>query len=498
MQSLLRMFSSNNAKEEDPPAPAEVPAVVTQSDTKNDKKAKNSRHKSPRVRSANSDKSKTATSNLRGVLRSKNNASNSPYGKKSATGGRQTLAVGGAKGKARAASNTNVKYSINQVDINKLLKQNTRELMSSLTPEVKQAFEILYTKLDINESGTINAKEIQNLILKQTEKQLTAGELADLLAELDLKGTGDIEFDEFIYMLSQPENYVRLLDQDDLKKIQNDITDMTLKHRLKELEKKHFGRNSGGTGCELEPADYFFLALRKVTQQNNMDILKRFYENRLKKLNDHVIHDWSAGQRCIGLSDQEMVKRFEGIQGDLLRQKVNFCKDNSYKSSPYAKPLEWGLLTLREGIEERREIRRLEVLEARNRPAQEKRAKISDFQSTPKAVPLPKYVVGRRHPLKKTFDYDQLADIRQKVDRVAGTYYYDLKDVANENCKVIEKALQVDKIPRADARENFGYTFRAYSSPFVVSPWIPMPSPASLQSSYTPLGKSKFYIEKKW
>ena len=67
----------------------------------------------------------------------------------------------------------------------------------------------------------------------------------------------------------------------------------------------------------------FFEALRNATKQDSMTALRTFYKNRLKKLNDHVIHDWSAGQRCIGLSDQEMLKRYETIQGELLRQRVN-------------------------------------------------------------------------------------------------------------------------------------------------------------------------------
>ena len=384
-------------------------------------------------------------------------------------------------------------------EINNLLKKNTQELMSSLTPEVKKAFETLYQKLDINESGGINAKEIQNLISKNTQKELTMKEIQSVLTELDLKGTGDIEFDEFIYMLSQPENYVRLLDNEDLKKIQNDLSnkggDLSLKHKIKNLadNKEKYENDEKSRDA---PTNIFFRALRKIAQQDSMTILRSFYTNKLKKLNDHVIHDWSAGQRCIGLSDQEMVKRYETIQGELLRQKVNFCKDSSYKSSPYAKPLEWGLVTLREGIEERRTNRLNNELN-KNKSLSERRAKISEFISTPKAVELPKYEIAQRHPLKKSFNYDQLANIRTKVDKIADTYYTDLKTVANENSKMVRKELAVESIKSKHSRENFEWTFKAYSAPFVVSPWIPVPS-ANRGSSHAPLGKSKFYSDRKW
>merc|ERR1719216_644714 len=280
-------------------------------------------------------------------------------------------------------------------------------------------------------------------------------------------------------MLSQPSNYVRLLDKRDLKGLAN-------KETQKYLEKSQQQDVTDTTYV-------FFEALRNATKQDSMTALRTFYKNRLKKLNDHVIHDWSAGQRCIGLSDQEMLKRYETIQGELLRQRVNFCKDNSYRSSPYARPLEWGLLTLREGIEERKRKLTQEITKIPT----ERRAKISEFVCTPKAVPLPKYEIHKRHPLKKTFDYDQLADIREKVDKIANTYYSDLKHIARENSKIVKKELAVEDIKSESCRQNFNCTFKAYCAPFVVSPWIPMPSP-TLQASFAPLGRSKLAITRKW
>lgn len=387
--------------------------------------------------------------------------------------------------KAEPTAHSAVRAAMRTDTMNNFLKKNTQEIMSSLTPEVRRAFETLYDRIDMSDSGGISAKEIQNLISKHTTKNLTIGEVQSVLQDLDMNGTGDIEFNEFIFMLSQPENYIRLLDHDDLEKIMADITDMKLKTKLKDLIVHNKGKST--------PTNTFFRALRCATQQDSMTALRTFYRNRLKKLNDHVIHDWSAGQRCIGLSDQEMLKRYETIQGELLRQRVNFCKDNSYRSSPYARPLEWGLVTLREGIEERRLKLNREVTKLQT----ERRAKISEFVCTPKAVPLPKYVIAKRHPLKKTFDYDQLADIREKVDNIATTYYNDLKDIARENSKIVKKELAVGDIKAVQSRQNFNCTFKAYCAPFVVSPWIPMPRP-TLQASFTPLGKSKLACQRNW
>jgi len=365
--------------------------------------------------------------------------------------------------------------------INKLLQDNTQQLMSELTPEVQKAFETLFDRIDMTDSGGITPKEVQNLIKKHTDKTLTLKQVRQVLQDLDVKGTGDIEFDEFIFMLSQPGNYVRLLDR----------------HEIKDLETKT-GKtfNQPGKNAKSDPTHVFFEALRNATRQDSMTALRVFYRNRLKKLNDHVIHDWSAGQRCIGLSDQEMLKRYETIQGELLRQRVNFCKDNSYKQSPYARPLEWGVVNLRDSIIDRRRQRQLEELETKEKKdTRQNRPKMSEFVVTPKAVPLPRYCIHQRSPLKRTFNYDQLAGIRDKVDNIALKYYTELKDVARDNSTIVKKELAVDEIKNNRSRQNFMHTFTAYCAPFVVSPWIPMPSP-TLQASFAPLGKSKHSVQK--
>merc|ERR1712173_154332 len=356
--------------------------------------------------------------------------------------------------------------------VNRLLKQNTQDLFGNLTSEVRKAFETLFDRIDVTDSGGITAKEIQQLIKKHTNKNLTLQQVQNVLRDLDVKGTGDIEFDEFIFMLSQPSNYVRLFDKHELKGLANKETQNLLEKNQRQDEN--------------DTTFVFFEALRNATKQDSMTALRTFYKNRLKKLNDHVIHDWSAGQRCIGLSDQEMLKRYETIQGELLRQRVNFCKDNSYRTSPYARPLEWGVMNLREAIVSRR----LKAQELKTKKVEPRRVKMSEFVVTPKAVPLPRYSIEKRSPLKKTFNYDQLADIREKVDDIAKDYYGQLKKVAGENSKVIQKEIAVDEIKNKSSQANFMHTFEAYCAPFVVSPWIPMPSP-TLQASFSPLGRSK-------
>jgi len=353
--------------------------------------------------------------------------------------------------------------------VNRLLKQNTQELFENLSPEVRKAFQTLFDRIDVTDSGAITAKEIQHLIRKNTNKNLTLSQVQKVLCDLDVKGTGDIEFDEFIFMLSQPSNYVRLLDKRDLQP---------------KIYEKYMKKQDDSN----ETTIIFFEALRNVTKQDSMTALhiRGFYKNRLKKLNDHVIHDWSAGQRCVGLSDQECLKRYETIQGELLRQRVNFSKDNSYKTSPYARPLEWGVMNLREAILERRT--KAKELKAK-KPEIKKACKPECVPA--KTVVLPKYSIEKRSPLKKTFNYDQLADIRNKVDDIAKEYYGDLKSKYMESSKAMI-AVDENGFKSEQSKASFMHTFDAYCAPFVVSPWIPVKNGSpTLRSSFCPLGRSK-------
>lgn len=397
---------------------------------------------------------------------------------------RKSTPIKHTKHGSHPALNKATKSTLDRQNINRLLKNNTKDLMHELTPEVKKAFQTLFERIDVTESGGITIREIQNLVTKHTGKILTLEEVKQVMQDLDVTGTGDIEFDEFIFMLSQPENYVRLLGKDDLKSVAA-TTGQKVKRIISASHKpkiKHHIKTE-------DPVHVFFDALKAATKQDSMTALRTFYRNRLKKLNDHVIHDWSAGQRCIGLSDQEMLKRYERIQCEFLKQRVNFCKDNSYKQSPYARVVSWGVTNLQDEIKARRQQRQAEETGKTKLMSGPRRVKVSEFVVTAKAVPLPRYVIRKRSPLKRTFNYDQLADIRKKVDKIADGYYTELKDVANDQSQVIKKELAVADI-KEKSRANFMHTFTAYCAPFVVSPWIPMPSP-TLQASFTPLGKSK-------
>lgn len=122
-----------------------------------------------------------------------------------------------------------------------------------------------------------------------------------------------------------------------------------------------------------------------------------------------------------------------------------------------------------------------------SRSAPARRIKISEFVVTPKVVPLPIYPMRGSPPM----DYDNVEEIRKRAAIILQEYYNKLKKVSATNSKEIYNKLQVDQISPILQR-HFKKSYLAYSGeyePFVVSPWIPYPTPSPWMQS-APLGYS--------
>ena len=85
----------------------------------------------------------------------------------------------------------------------------TKTLSSSLKhigARELRAFRQIFDDFDLNKTGTITADEL-HVCLNQIAgyDALSVAQMMELLSDMDVKGTGDIEFDEFIYFLTRPQ-----------------------------------------------------------------------------------------------------------------------------------------------------------------------------------------------------------------------------------------------------------------------------------------------------
>merc|ERR1711970_149287 len=343
--------------------------------------------------------------------------------------------------------------------------------IKKLNPVQLVAFQKIFESFDLEKSGTLTAEELHKCINQLAGyNALSHRDVMHILGELDVKGTGDIEFDEFIYFMTRPQNLEKMLTADDRKHIENK-TGVALNNE------------QGHSDVKESPGDVLFNILQRVLQQENNTEIRNFYRQQiLNKMDDNVIHEWSDGQRCIGLADREIMRRYKEIA-------LRYRRDQSFKQyldSPYAKPNKWGIAELKRNIKSRKHCSREAEL---NKGTKKKlqRVKVRQMDITVECVPLPTYPVQRRH----IYTYDDLGEIRENVATIKKTYYRYLKDTAANSAEKFHGALGIKHIKSLRNRSAVEYAFESYCNPFVVSPWVPMVNPTSWKlSDLAPVGKA--------
>jgi len=325
----------------------------------------------------------------------------------------------------------------------------------------RNAFRKIFDEFDIIKSGTLTAEELHACINKQAGYEaLTYSEVMEVLADMDVKGTGEIEFDEFIYFMTRPQNLSKMLDNED-----------------REMIEKKTGYSLSADEEINNRGKVLFEVLRGVLRNGDNADIKNFYRDEIiNKMNDHVIDHWSNGKRCIGLSNADMMKRYEKI--------LQSNPKNSFeRQSPYAKPLMWGVRELKNDLRKQRvELENKSKLRKEGSNMKPKRVKVREMEITVKAVPLPTYKIKKdSHPDK--FTYDDLKQIRINVSKLMDKYYGYLRQTANDNTQFFYGAVAIDQITNEHNRNMTTLAFQSYCNPFVIAPWVPRPFPTSWVAS---------------
>ena len=71
-----------------------------------------------------------------------------------------------------------------------------------LSPEKIQIYRETFKAFDRNGDGTISTKEL-GVVMRTLGQNPTEAELSDLIAEIDQDGNGEIDFDEFVKLMSK-------------------------------------------------------------------------------------------------------------------------------------------------------------------------------------------------------------------------------------------------------------------------------------------------------
>lgn len=353
-------------------------------------------------------------------------------------------------------------------------KKKAPEPEPALTKEQVEAFQEVFNLFDSNGGGTIDADEL-HLVLSSVDIHLPAQEIRDVLEKLDKDGSGEIDFEEFLTLMTNTEKFLET------------VVDSHDEHPEGEDEKV------GGRETVLFDALTKFM---KTSALKQIDVLERYFNTKYKKAQaPHVVMHYAAGARLIGLTEKQLVQHLDRLQES--------NEEYDYKS-PYAKPLRIMLTPQRkkktkkkkktpaaaateEPIAEERprltgkiRIRFLFKSENENRdpPVEENKKEaecvnhvIEEKTKKEKAATKPrlgwmrpqvKGIAQRLPKMRITPDMDNLATIREKIQVATTDYYHDQALSRQQDNRRYWKTLKCHRM-NTTQRASFKRVFHAYS-----------------------------------
>ncbi|XP_069127042.1 uncharacterized protein [Argopecten irradians] len=168
-----------------------------------------------------------------------------------------------------------------------------------LTDDHTSAFKELFDMLDSSKTGLLNADSLYEG-LKRVDSDITKEEVESVLKKLDKDGNGEIDFDEFLFHMTQGDILGAESDDDtDRKKGRN----FSKRQRL------------------------FYTAITEFSLKTTLGEIERSYLARMRQA-PHVLSHYTAGVRLIGLTDRQLQRQFKKMQ-----------KTARNNDSPYANPL---------------------------------------------------------------------------------------------------------------------------------------------------------------
>jgi len=188
---------------------------------------------------------------------------------------------------------------------------STNSNSTDLTPQQIKAFREAFELFDKNGGGTIDASELQRT-LADVDIHIDSAGLLEVMLTLDGDGNGEVDFDEFLKIMTDTEMFIEV------------------------LVEKNTGRTQRSRRVVLFDALIEFM---KKQALRNDDEIVRYYAKKYRKVASnaankgaHVVGHYADGVRLIGLTDKQLLNKLK-----ILNKANNEIKDQSERSSPYAK-----------------------------------------------------------------------------------------------------------------------------------------------------------------
>jgi len=196
-------------------------------------------------------------------------------------------------------------------DTNMDKNNNGKSNSTDLTPLQIKAFREAFELFDKNGGGTIDASELQRT-LADVDIHIDSAGLLEVMLTLDGDGNGEVDFDEFLKIMTDTEMFIEV------------------------FVEKNTGETLRSRRVVLFDALIEFM---KKQALRNADEISRYYAKKYRKVASnaankgaHVVGHYADGVRLIGLTDKQLLNKLK-----ILNKANNEIKDQSERSSPYAK-----------------------------------------------------------------------------------------------------------------------------------------------------------------
>ncbi|XP_054758612.1 uncharacterized protein LOC129264684 [Lytechinus pictus] len=389
------------------------------------------------------------------------------YGRGPASGRRGSSHPGDGAYNRRGSRMDDMSYSPHQ-----RRKKKSAEPEPALTKEQVEAFQEVFDLFDSNGGGTIDADELQ-LALSSVDIHLPAQDIRDVLEGIDKDGSGEIDFEEFLTLMTNTEKFLET------------VADSHDEHALGEDDV------AGGRETVLFDALTKFM---KTSALKQMDVLERYFNTKYKRAQaPHVVMHYAAGARLIGLTEKQLAQHLDRLQES--------NEEYDYKS-PYAEPLRIMLAPQRNVRKKKKKKKRIkdetvDVPDERPRLTGKIRIRVhfkSEDDNTTKVEenkkeeelvsqvvgqdtkkkrrewvprlgwiqPNVKRIADRLPKMKIIQTMDDLSGIRQKIQAATKEYDHDLAISRRRANNLYWKTLRCDKMNETQLI-NFKRVFHAYS-----------------------------------
>lgn len=284
-----------------------------------------------------------------------------------------------------------------------------------LTSRQKNAFYKVFQFFDHKKNGRISYEEFLET-LHQVGMVADENAVLDLINCQDDNDNGEMDFEEFLNFMTNDDIFGSTL-----------IKEGEEKHKIMyEVLSKFLSRSILEDPQRTEIVNYFTKKLRKVAQKHPFIHAA------------HVVHHYADGARSLGLTEKEIFNQIETIKQNVLKE-----GDEKKKNSPYALPIQL-------------------ILTPTDANKSSKTQGKQPGWNTPRAnnyqVKLPRIKV------KESKTFENVRNIRKKVETVKDDYYWNLSKAQHKNFNRLWTNLHVSNIPTNRLRTMMEGVYSAYTA----------------------------------